>query len=185
MNRHPVQPTIHNLYFGLQPNAVIGDDLVARALQYSRRWGLSGQPTPSERLHVSLNGLGARFRWPAHLVARLLEAGASVRMRPFVVAFDRIDSWRGRRRPLVLLGGEGVIGVSMLYEAIHNALTEVGIVRGPPPDFNPHLTLLRDRRESPAGFIAPVVWRVREFVLIDSLYGQGRHVVLGRWRLAG
>jgi len=179
------RPIVHNLYFALKPDAEMGDQVFRRAVRYQRRCGLTASPTPSERLHISLNGLGAYVQAPDHRIAEAMQAASSVRMRPFLVAFDRIASWKGQPRPLVLLGGEGVIGVSMLHAAIHTALARAGIVHGAPPELNPHLTLLRDRRESPARFIAPVSWTVCEFVLVDSLYGQGRHDILGRWLLAG
>lgn len=46
--------------------------------------------------------------------------------------------------------------------------------------FSPHVTL--DYRHMPFAWrtITPVAWRMSEFMLVDSLYGLGEHVVLGR-----
>jgi 2'-5' RNA ligase len=35
------------------------------------------------------------------------------------------------------------------------------------------------------GPVAPVVWQADGFVLIHSLFGQTRHVVLGHWSFGG
>jgi 2'-5' RNA ligase len=50
-------------------------------------------------------------------------------------------------------------------------------------DFNPHLTFLYGDQAIPEITIAPVSWIVRELVLVRSLHGQGRHLVLGRFPL--
>ena len=107
-------------------------------------------------------------------------------MAPFLVAFDRVVSFgRGHgRRPLVLWGGDGLFGLFALHRAIHAALSDAGIVNPAEPPFEPHLTLLRDQCVVRETFIPPVCWTVREFVLIDSLQGQGEHVSLGCWPLA-
>jgi hypothetical protein len=47
------------------------------------------------------------------------------------------------------------------------------------------MTLLRDRAPVSETFIAPIAWRVREFVLIASHFGAGRHEILGRFSLDG
>ncbi len=72
-----------------------------------------------------------------------------------------------------------------LYSAIHQALADALIVGRREPIIKPHVTMLRDRRATPTEFITPVRWWVREFVLIDSLYGESRHEILGRWPLIG
>jgi 2'-5' RNA ligase len=51
--------------------------------------------------------------------------------------------------------------------------------------FAPHHKLLRKPRDAPPEFIPPLRWWVREFLLIDSVHGEGRHEVLGRWTLGG
>jgi 2'-5' RNA ligase len=84
-----------------------------------------------------------------------------------------------------LRGDDGIAGVYALHDEIHRALAEAGLVRPRAHDFEPHLTLLRDRIAAPEEFIEPVSWRVQEFVLLDSVHGEGRHELLGRWTLGG
>jgi 2'-5' RNA ligase len=84
-----------------------------------------------------------------------------------------------------LRGDDGIAGVYALHDELHRALAEAGLVRPRARDFEPHLTLLRDRIAAPEEFIEPVRWRVQEFVLLDSVHGEGRHELLGRWALGG
>jgi 2'-5' RNA ligase len=108
---------------------------------------------------------------------------AGVSARPFVVSLDQVQSWNGDPRPLVLIGDDGVIGVINLHAAIHAALAQAGLAHGPERPITPHLTLLRDRLEPPGEAIDPVLWTARDFALVHSRAGEGRHHVLGRWAL--
>jgi 2'-5' RNA ligase len=83
----------------------------------------------------------------------------------------------------VLVGDDGVIGVINLYAAIHAALVQSGLAHGPERAITPHLTLLRDRMETPEETVDPVRWTVRDFALLRSQAGEGRHHILGRWKL--
>ncbi|MDB5423023.1 MAG: 2-5 ligase, partial [Phenylobacterium sp.] len=118
---------------------------------------------------------------------RAIAAAGAVRMPPFTVALDRVGSW-GRgvgQRAIVMWADDGVIGVRLLHAAIHEALAAAGSVRGPEPGLEPHLTLWRDKAEAPLEFVEPISWRIEAFVLLDSVWGEGRHEVLGRWPLLG
>jgi 2'-5' RNA ligase len=149
-----------------------------------RRRGLTGRPPGRDRLHISLNFLG-RFSSapPAALVDGAAEAAAGVSARPFVVALDRVQSWNGDPRPLVMIGDDGVIGVINLHAAIHAALTRAGLAHGPERAITPHLTLLRDQLKTPEEAVDPIRWTVRDFALVHSRAGEGRHHILGRWTL--
>ena len=178
---------LHNLFFALRPDQQAAEHVCVLTERLRLRHGLSGRPLARERLHISLNSLG---RWPDlpwGLIGEASEVASTVAMRPFVVALDHVVSFQNNagRRPLVLIGEDGVIGVAALHSAIHQALADAIIVRRPEPVVTPHLTLLRDRRTAPKEFITPVRWWVREFVLIHSPYGESRHDVLGRWPLLG
>jgi 2'-5' RNA ligase len=83
----------------------------------------------------------------------------------------------------VLLGDEGVIGVQLLHTAIHKALVAGTMAPRREPEIWPHVSLLWDNGRAPREFVEPITWAAREFVLLDSPYGEGRHEVLGRWPL--
>lgn len=179
--------TRHKVFFAIRPPEAAADGLHRLAHRERSRRGMTGWPTPRGLLHTSLNGLGGHRELPRRLIARAIEACATIPTRPFVVSFNRLGSWgRGDgQRPFVLRGDEGMAGVYALHDEIHRVLAAAGVVRPRARDFEPHLTLLRDRIAAPEEFIEPASWRVQEFVLLDSIHGEGRHEVLGRWTLAG
>ncbi len=178
---------MHNLFFALRPDQKAAGHIAFQCDRQRLRHGLSGRPVGRDCLHISLNPLGVGHERPWPLIARASKAVSTIPTRPFVVALDRVVSFQNAvgRRPLVLTGEDGVIGVCALYSAIHQALADALVVRRPEPSVIPHVTMLRDRRATPEEFVTPVRWWVREFVLIDSLYGESRHEVLGRWPLIG
>jgi 2'-5' RNA ligase len=173
------------VFFAISPDVdgVLGADRTTRLLSDKNR--LTGVPRPADLLHVSLVGIG----WYPELrqadVEAACRAAAAVVMPPFEVAFDRAASFGGgSNRPLVLCGGDGVIGIVMLQKALIAALERAGFdVKK--NGYEPHMTLLYDRRRVTEQSIAPVRWRVREFALIHSLHGLTKHVRLARWTLRG
>lgn len=177
---------MNKLFFALYPPPKAAAAAIDRGREAARRHGMGGRLVAAERLHVSLNFLGADARRPTQLIERAAAAVSGVSMRPFAIALDRMVSFgaTAERKPLVLFGEDGVLGALALHRAIHAKLAEAGVAARPEPMINPHMTLLRDATAVPETFVAPVVWTVTEFVLILSPQGVGRHEVLGRWLLA-
>jgi 2'-5' RNA ligase len=159
--------------------------MVRLAVELRRRHGLNGMLAPAARLHVSLNFVGT-FRGPP--TRSVIDKAASlvdkVASRTFAVTLNHVESWKGDpSHPLVLLGDDGVIGVQLLHAAIHKALAAGTMAPRREPEFWPHVSLLWDKARPPREFVDPITWVAREFVLLDSPYGEGRHEVLGRWPL--
>ena len=89
-------------------------------------------------------------------------------------------------RPLVLRGDDGVSGLIALRDRLVAATVDIpGSIPAARREFTPHLTLLYDERDIREEPVEEISWMVTEFVLIRSLFGQGRHVVLGRRPLRG
>jgi len=117
-------------------------------------------------------------------VSAASRAAFGVVMPRFAVAFDRAASFRGRpgNQPLVLRGDDGVIGLTMLQDAVGSALEMAGL--GPrAPHYTPHLTLLYGDRFVADHPVEPVGWTVHEFVLVHSLLGRSRYLPLARFAL--
>lgn len=173
----------HNLYFALQPDHEAAQALCA--LENLRT--APGRAIDPSRLHISLYSLGFHRRLPRRQIIEAVQAAGSVRRTPFVVELDRIATWgRGLGPlPVVAWSGEGVCGVHSLHEVLHEALTGTAEWRRRKPAIEPHLTLWRSHGRTPERFIAPIRWWVREFVLIDSRYGEGRHEIVDRFPLVG
>lgn len=174
----------HRVFFALQPDAAAAQRIAVLTADARRRHGLSGKPVSAERLHLSLNFVGT-FRGPPPRAlidkARKVVEGLSGRL--FTISLNRLESWKGDPHPLVLTGEDGAIGVEAMHASLHKALAVAGMAPRREPQLQPHISLLWDRREAPGEFIEPVTWKVREFVLIDSVFGEGRHEVVGRWPL--
>jgi 2'-5' RNA ligase len=180
-------PGKHVLYFALQPPPEAQAQALALANAARGKHRLSAKPVPPERLHVSLNNVGAFKRPPGPVVDKALEAVEAISARPFVVQFNRMGSWGvgDGERPMVLWGDEGVIGVNALYSTIHKAMRRLDMAPRREAEIAPHMTLLRDRIEIPETFIEPVSWAVDAFVLIHAIHGEGRFEVVGRVPLNG
>jgi 2'-5' RNA ligase len=177
------------VFFAISPDAdgVLGADRTTRLL--SGRHRLTGVPRPADVLHVSLAGIGWYPALRQENIEAACRAAAAVVMPPFDVAFDRAASFSRQEGispnwPFVLYGGDGVIGMVMLRRALITELRKAGIDVNT-NSFEPHMTLLYDRRRIAEQSIAPVRWRVPEFSLIHSLRGLTKHVHLARWKLGG
>lgn len=185
--RGDVRPTVHALFFGVQPTAAAGARMFAVGRDLQDRFDLGGQVTPVRRQHVSLCGFHAGLEPPSREIIGLARAiGETIRFRPFDVAFNEAVSWSPRSNtPHLVLrcsnehGDWGLIESRRLFAM---AFRERGLRLK--AAFEPHLTLLHGRKAAPATDIAPIRWAVGELVLIHSHQGLGRHDVVGRWPLA-
>lgn len=176
----------HRVFFALQPDAEAAERIIRQGLDLRRRHGLKGVLTPPARLHLSLNFVGT-FRGPPTraVMEKAASLAAKVSGPAFTVTLNHVESWKNDPHPLVLLGDEGVIGVALLHTAIHKALVAGTMAPRREPEIRPHVSLLWDKALVPKEFVEPIGWPAREFVLLDSVFGEGRHEVLGRWPLAG
>ena len=170
----------------MQPDDAAAEQMVRLGEELRRRHGLKGRLTPAPRLHLSLNFIGT-FRGPPtrSVMEKAAALADKVSARAFAVTLNQVESWKGDPHPLVLTGDEGVIGVQLLHAAIHKALVAGTMAPRREPEIWPHVSLLWDKAQTPKEFVGPISWMAREFVLLDSPYGEGRHEVLGRWPLDG
>lgn len=170
---------LHNLFFAVLPDERVAERAHRLAGALAGRHRLRGRPLRPERLHVSLCHVGlSPGPPPEKVVALARQVGDGVALPPFKVAFDRVQSWRRSNGPLVLVGDEDrVTGLNRLGDA----LAEGQGLR--PRRFEPHISLIWGAGALAERAVPPLVWMVREFVLIHSIHGEGRHEVLGRWPL--
>ena len=172
-----------SLFFALQPEPAAAGWAVELAEGLRAAHDLKAQATDARRLHVTLHHLGALRQ---ETLARALRAAATLDCPAFEVRFDMATSFKSgaKKRPLVLLNREALQPLQDFRSTLGVALSLHG-VDVDTGSFTPHLTLLRDARAVPEQPVGPVAWKAREFVLLQSLVGQGRYVVLGRWPLNG
>jgi 2'-5' RNA ligase len=105
-------------------------------------------------------------------------AAGLIRTSPFVVEFDRIDSWSDA---LVLLGKDEPTPLKTFRHELGAALKRVGL--GRKAGFTPHVTLMRGRTAVEQQAVKTFRWTVNEFVLVNSY--QGKYVELARRPLRG
>ncbi len=175
----------HVLYFALLPDTVAAASIDELRQRLRAAHGLTARLRSRELLHLSLNGIGAFDALPEAIVSAAVRAGHAVRAAPFEVTFDRVMSFRsGPLRPLVLRCRDGLAALTALHRALGVEMRRAGLRSGAGPVFTPHITLLYDESVVPHSPLDdPVGWSVREFVLLHSLHGGGRHIHVARWPL--
>ena len=139
-------------------------------------------------MHITLQALG-RYgqRVPEQVLQMVRTVGAGLDDLPFQISLDVLQS-RSPEGPLatVELAGRGH-GVQPLRQ-FHRHLVEALQCVGFPQDlirrhFSPHITLDYGREPVVRRVVTPLAWCVKEFCLVASHFGEGRHEVLGRWHL--
>lgn len=163
-----------DIFFAILPDP----ETRPRIAGLTRQLGLRGSAVPPGRLHVSLHWVGDHTT-PAAGIEAAKRAAAAVDMPCFRIAFDRVQSFNGHKQvPIVLAGGDGLVGLLMLREML---VARLG--RRAKPGFTPHLTFLYSDRDIAEIAVAPVSWIVREIVLVQSLSGEDSHRQLARFPL--
>jgi len=180
----PPTPT-DRLMFLLYPDPATAERITAEARRLKRDLGLSGQPLPTDRFHITLHHLGDYAGLPNDMVSKGRAAGEAMRAAPFEVSFDRAVSFANRpgNNPFTLQGGEGVANLIDFQGALSVAMASAGA--RPDRSFTPHITLLYDGQVVPTRSITPIGWTVDRFALVHSKLGQTRHIVLQAWDLTG
>jgi 2'-5' RNA ligase len=181
-----LDPTARDrLFFAIVPDPSAGRVAERLARRLRSEFDLKGAPLDLNRLHVSLHGLGDFVDLPGDIVAKACEAAFELAETSFEIVFDRAGSFARRQRkfPLVLRAGGPMNPLIAFHRALGETMVRKGLGRRVSLHFTPHMTLLYDNRFVETRGIEPVQWRVREFVLVHSLLGKGKHIHLGRWQL--
>jgi 2'-5' RNA ligase len=175
------------VFFAVLPPPVTVPCISRLAWHVHDKRRLTGRPLRPGCFHVSLLFAGYHGRMSAPTLEALINAAGTVTMRPFRVSFDWVTSFRhSGKRPLVLRGDDGVGGLICLRDKLIAATIDVaGSIPTARGAFTPHLTLLYDEAEIREEPVEDISWTVSEFFLVRSLYGQSRHITLGRFTLRG
>lgn len=180
----PGKPT-DRLFLALFPGADDAARLSRQASALREQFGLTGKLLAPERLHVTLHHLGDHVGLREDIVSAARRAADTVRLPPVEVAFDQAMSFTTHRdtHPLVLCSGRPQEALRQLWQTLDLALQRAACPKPRSGTFTPHMTLLYDRERTPVQAVEPLAWTAREFVLVHSLLGQTKHIVLGRWPL--
>jgi len=181
------RPTQHAIMILAYPSPSDAAHISDRSHRFRDRAGLKGRPLRTDRLHITLFSLGMYLSVPDDLIARASKAAAMIVSPPVEIACDRLETFtrKSSDQPLVLTATDGLKPLRRFREEFAMALIDVGLGKFAKTSFNPHMTLLYDPRAIEPRPIDPVRWTMTEFVLVDSLRGQTKHVPLARWPLRG
>jgi 2'-5' RNA ligase len=133
-------------------------------------------------MHISLGKFEVKER-VENFVERVSRAIAKLRSAPFEVVFEQIGGFNSGH--VVLQGQDGLEALRAFREALRQALAWEKLEKGMPQKYTPHMTVIYGQPGEEVAPIEPVRWTVREFVLVISHQGQGRHEVLARFPLIG
>ncbi len=180
-----VPATIDNLFFALVPDPAAADRIDGLAQALARQHGLKLRPRAT--WHVTLYHVGTFAGLPEAIVAQACASATAMRAQPVELSFDRLVSFAGApgNRPQVLQCSEST-ALSGFQADLSQRMRKAGLTHGQHQAiFTPHLTLSYGPQSLQAQAIDPITWVAHDFVLIRSIQGEGRHVVLGRWPLGG
>jgi 2'-5' RNA ligase len=156
---------------------VIGD--VAQG--FLRVQGMRATPEHALRLHVSVHHLGDYAQLEPETIDAALLAIGQIQTARWNIVLDRITGLPGQpgNHPFVLHCPSK--GAHNLWRESRELLAESGFSRWLAPGYAPHMTLFHgDRPPPPAPIpIRPIMWPVREVMLVHSLPGDREYRVLG------
>lgn len=175
----PEHPGTQRLFFALWPDEKVRAGLGAAARRMHR--ALHGRRTRDESLHLTLAFLG---EIDIEALAQLRSAPASIASGAFTLVIDTWDCWPRNR-----VGWAGPSAIPLQLERVVANLTAwLGAIgfELEKRKFTPHVTLVRDAQYAAMpGVLAPLPWRVEEFVLVRSqrLPRGSQYEIVARWPL--
>lgn len=175
--RPAAKKDVARVFFALWPDAEVRDALAALACGVQAECG--GRATRADKIHLTLFFVGQveRSRLPG-----LQAAASTVRSVPFELVVDHLGYFRRAR--IAWAGATCPPALATSVASLTGKLVAEGIAAEDRP-FVPHITLAREALRKPTNtLIEPVIWRVRDFVLVESQRGfDGAYQVLQRWSL--
>ncbi|MBS0505497.1 MAG: 2'-5' RNA ligase family protein [Proteobacteria bacterium] len=159
------------LYLMAKPPVVLAGTMAAlpRARDYD-----------AARLHMTLARLGPARDLPSAVLPWLTGMLGRIEIPSFRVVFDRIAEGE---RVVALTGTETMRGAVRAQRSLMRTLSAKGVPAFGPDPFQPHVTIRYRADGLGTEAIDPISWRVEEFMLVESVSGEGRHVEHGRWPL--
>lgn len=165
------------VFFALWPEPSVRSALSKLAVEVHTACG--GRATPADKFHLTLVFVGDIER---SRIAALQACAASVEAQPFELEVDALGWWRHNR--IVWAGTKRCPSAMVaLVAALSANVAGLGITVDERP-YVPHVTLVRNARAGPRDLrMAPLVWRARELVLVESVSGAGgsRYQVIAKW----
>jgi 2'-5' RNA ligase len=176
---------VEALYFAILPDPDTAALSFELASDLRAQHGFSAKPRRSDLSHITLYPIGTYTGLPEEAAFAAMQAASTIRKPSFQVIFDRAVSFgNNNNRPLVLWNKQGNAELKTLHRELNEAMQLTGFANDDGAKFEPHMTLLYRGHLIPEVILEkPVTWTVRDFVLINSLQGKGKHEHLCYWPL--
>lgn len=176
-----------NYFFAVLPDDRARSEIAGVAERFRKSHRISGSPVGIDGLHLSVCPIGKPERLRQPLETALLAAAATVRVMGFAVTLEsamRLCAKDGQF-PFALCADSSTVASALaLRKAIAAAQLQVALRVPGVSSFMPHVTVQHGHLiDAVEESITPIHWRVGEFVLIRSFFGQSRYEVIGRWPL--
>lgn len=174
-------------FFALLPDEQVRADIAGVSERFRRTHRLIGTAVDAARFQLTLCPTGRPERLRGSVEAALVRAAGQVRARAFDITLDsamRLSAKDGQYPFVLCTDSSSAASALGLRKAIAQAQGQVGLDVPGVSSYMPHVTLLHGPMiDAIEVSIPPIRWRVREFVLVHSFFGQSRHEVTGRWPL--
>jgi 2'-5' RNA ligase len=177
--KHGETEARRRLFFALWPDDALREQMgrAVRPIVEGRR----ARAVRLANLHITLAFLGAIGR---ESVRNVIDAADQIRGEPFELTIDHAESWRAAHVACLMISPIPP-ALAVLVERLRFSL----LARNVEPDqkeFRAHMTIARDWRDRRLDErIGPLVWPVRDFVLVESKPGRegSEYRIVQRWRL--
>jgi RNA 2',3'-cyclic 3'-phosphodiesterase len=169
---------VARVFFALWPSPEVRDALAALASDVQAECG--GRATRSDNIHLTLFFVGDV---ETDRLDAVRAAAGAVRSAPVELVVDRLGYFRRAR--IAWAGAACPPALASLVAQLTDNLAAQG-VEGEDRPFVPHITLVREAPRKPARTsVAPVIWRARDFALVQSRRGApgSAYELLERWGL--
>jgi 2'-5' RNA ligase len=177
-----------NYFFALLPDGPTRAAIASVGERFRKSHRVGGSPVGADSLHLTLCPMGRPERLRQPLESALLAAAGEVHAQGFMAALDSAMRFSARdgQFPFVLCADGATTEAALnLRKAVAAAQLRVGLQVSGVSSFLPHVTMLHGHAvDAIEESITAIRWRVSEFVLIRSFFGQSRFEVVGRWPLA-
>lgn len=177
-----------NYFFALLPDGPARAAIAGVGERFRKSHRVGGSPVGADSLHLTLCPMGRPERLRQPLESALLAAAGEVHAQGFMAALDSAMRFSARdgQFPFVLCADGATTEAALnLRKAVAAAQLRVGLQVSGVSSFLPHVTMLHGHAvDAIEESITAIRWRVSEFVLIRSFFGQSRFEVVGRWPLA-
>jgi len=179
---------LHRSYFALLPPPKLAQRVEAYAKRLARAHAVR-RVTQAQRLHISLANIRNGDAMAPDELEEALAIGDAIRVPPFDLHFDRLETWdgghprRGRRPvPTVLACSAPPREAGLLYSTLDRQMRHFER-RTSRQRFNPHMSLwYAPTPIAPRALSRPLLLRVDRFWLVHTMAG-GQLEAIASWPL--